>query len=79
MLGNCFEIHHPLSTDSIISSLAKDLASTLRMKKFYMTNTGKMVLETFHSSEEVNSNKNIHKLEHEDQMKENNGEGGSTD
>jgi hypothetical protein len=72
MLGNCFEIHHPLSTDSRISSLAKDLAYTLRMKNFHMTNTGKMVLETFHCSKEVNSNKNIHKLNHECQMKSRN-------
>ncbi len=42
---------------------AKDVASTLRIKNFYATNTGKMVPETFHWVKEPKKNRTIHLYE----------------
>jgi hypothetical protein len=44
---------------------AKDLASTMRIRNFYKTVTGKMVPETFHCIRESNRSRVTHKLEHE--------------
>jgi hypothetical protein len=47
---------------------AKDVASTLRIKNFYATNTGKMVPETFHCVKESKKNRTIHRLQHEGRL-----------
>jgi hypothetical protein len=47
---------------------AKDVASTLRIKNFYATNTGKMVPETFHCVKEPKKNRTIHSLQHEGRL-----------
>ncbi len=47
---------------------AKDLASTLRIKNFYATNTGKMVPETFYCIKESKKNRTIHTLQHEGRL-----------
>jgi hypothetical protein len=44
---------------------AKDTASTMRIRNFYKTLTGKMVPETFHCIREGNRSRAIHRLEHE--------------
>jgi hypothetical protein len=44
---------------------ARDTASTMRIRNFYKTSTGKMVPETFHCIREGNRSRAIHKLEHE--------------
>ncbi len=41
---------------------AKDVASTLRIKNFYATNTGKMVPETFYCVKDSKKNRTIHIL-----------------
>ncbi len=40
------------------------MASTLRIKNFYMANTGKMIPEAFHCIKETKHDRLIHKLEH---------------
>ncbi len=47
---------------------AKDVASTLRIKNFYTTNTGKMVPETFDCIKESKKNRTIHTLQHEGRL-----------
>jgi hypothetical protein len=47
---------------------AKDVASTLRIKNFYATNTGKMVPETFYCIKESKTNRTIHTLQHEGRL-----------
>jgi hypothetical protein len=47
---------------------AKDVASTLRIKNFYATNTGKMVPETFYCIKESKKNRTIHTLQHEGRL-----------
>jgi hypothetical protein len=44
---------------------ARDTASTMRIRDFYKTTTGKMKPETFHCIKEGNRSRAIHKLEHE--------------
>ncbi len=44
---------------------ARDTASTMRIRNFYKTTTGKMVPETFHCIKEGNRSRAIHKLEYE--------------
>jgi hypothetical protein len=47
---------------------AKDVASTLRIKNFYATKTGKMVPETFYCIKESKKNRTIHTLQHEGRL-----------
>jgi hypothetical protein len=44
---------------------ARDTASTMRIRNFYKTATGKMVPETFYCIKEGNRSRAIHKLEQE--------------